>query len=334
MKFGQIAFATGLTLALIGSGCSNDATTSSGGENLQGTIKVNGSSTVFPIAEAVAEEFQLENPRVVVTIGVSGTGGGFKKFAAGETDIQNASRPITEEEDTKMQEAGIDYIEIPVAYDGLTVVVNPKNNWADSLTVEELKKIWEPGSKITNWSQVRAGFPDVPLKLYGPGTDSGTFDYFTKEIVGEEKASRSDYQASEDDNTLVTGVSGDVGALGYFGYAYYLANKDTLKTLAIDNGKGPILPSDETINDGSYAPLSRPEFIYVAAGSAKRPEVIAFVEFFLGETGRQLISEVGYIPLPNEAYQLALDRFHSGVTGSVFTQEHPEGSSVIDILKK
>ncbi|MBA3726084.1 MAG: PstS family phosphate ABC transporter substrate-binding protein, partial [Armatimonadetes bacterium] len=289
---------------------------------------------VFPITEAVAEEFQKLNPSVKVTVGISGTGGGFKKFAIGETDIQNASRPIKDSEAEAAAAGGIEFVEIPVAFDGLSIVVNPQNTWASSLTVAELKKIWEPGSKINNWSQVRPGFPNKPIKLYGAGTDSGTFDYFTEAICGKEGASRPDYQASEDDNTLVTGVAGDPSALGYFGFAYYSENKDKLKLVGIDNGNGPVLPNEATINDGTYAPLARPLFLYVAMKSAERPEVKAFVEFYLSATGRQLVAEVGYVPLPDAAYELALKRFHEGKTGSLFSGGSQIGVKIEDLLKR
>lgn len=300
---------------------------------LKGDIKIDGSSTVYPITEAVAETFMDNNSGVRITVGVSGTGGGFKKFTAGETDISNASRPIDAAEIAEAEKNGISFIEVPVAFDGLSVVVNPANDWCDHLTVEELKRIWEPGSKITNWSQIRPGFPNVPLKLYGPGTDSGTFDYFTKAIVGTEKASRNDFQASEDDNVLVTGVAGDRGALGYFGYAYFVENADKLKVLGVDAGNGPIKPSNETIENGTYIPLNRPEFIYVNAEAAKRPEVIAFVHFYLSPEGRKLVSTVGYIPLPAEAYDLAKARFDAGTTGSVFSGRKTVGVTISELLK-
>lgn len=307
-------------LVLAGCGSSGESKTPEGAaEKLEGKVVVDGSSTVFPISEAVAEEFMKENPGVRVTVGISGTGGGFKKFAVGEIDISDASRPIDPAERDAAQKNGIEFIELPVAFDGLSVVVNPGNDWVDYLTVAELKAIWEPGSKITNWNQVRPTFPDRPLKLYGAGTDSGTFDYFTKAIVGEEKASRSDYQASEDDNSLVTGVSGDANALGYFGYAYYSENKDKLKLVPVKNGDAdPVAPSPETIGNGTYQPLSRPEFIYVNAEAAKRPEIIAFVRFYLGEVGQALVSEVGYVPLAPEDYKLAFERFETGKTGTAF----------------
>ncbi|MGI8924442.1 MAG: PstS family phosphate ABC transporter substrate-binding protein [Fimbriimonadales bacterium] len=318
-------------------GCTKSGETEAGGPSgsaLSGQVVADGSSTVFPITEAVAEEFQKLNPGVKVTVGISGTGGGFKKFIASETDIQNASRPIKESEDEAAATAGIEYVELPVAFDGLSIIVNPQNTWATSLTVAELKKIWEPGSKVNNWSQVRPGFPNRPIKLYGAGTDSGTFDYFTEAICGKEGASRPDYQASEDDNTLVTGVAGDPSALGYFGFAYYSENKDKLKLVGIDNGNGPVLPSEETINSGTYAPLARPIFIYVAMKSAERPEVRAFVEFYLSVAGRKLVGEVGYVPLPDAAYELAIKRFQEGKAGSLFSGGSQIGVKIEDLLKR
>ena len=270
-------------------------------EQLRGTVSLDGSSTVFPISEAVAEEFLAVQPRVRVTVGVSGTGGGFKKFLAGEIDINDASRPIKMKEVDKANEMGIGYIELPVAYDGLSVVVNKKNTWVDHLTVAELSKIWQPGSTVTNWSDVRAGWPEMKIRLYGPGTDSGTFDYFTETINGKSGASRPDYTANEDDNALVQGISGDEGSLGYFGYAYYAANQDKLKLVPIDGGKGPIAPTQTTINNGTYAPLSRPIFIYVRPDALDRKEVRAFVDFYI-DSAAMLASEVGYIPLPDAVY--------------------------------
>jgi phosphate transport system substrate-binding protein len=228
-----------------------------------GAVKIDGSSTVFPITEAVAEEFQKTNKGVQVSVGVSGTGGGFKKFCAGETDISNASRPIKQEEIDSCKAKGIRFVELPIAIEALTVVVNPQNNWVDKLTVSELKKIWEPNSVVKTWSQVRAGFPNQPIALYGPGTDSGTFDYFTEAIVGKSKSSRADYTASEDDNILVQGVSKDKNALGYFGFSYYKENQQRLKAVAVDaeKGKGAVIPSPQSVTDGSYIPLTRPLFI-------------------------------------------------------------------------
>ncbi|MDK2821453.1 MAG: phosphate transport system substrate-binding protein [Clostridia bacterium] len=279
------------------------------GSKLSGSIEIDGSSTVYPITEAVAEEFMTKNPNVMVTVGVSGTGGGFKRFIKGETDINDASRPIKDSEAQEAKDNGIEYVPMTVAYDGITVVVNKDNNWVDKLTVEELKKIWEPGSSVKKWSDIRSNWPDEEIKLYGPGTDSGTFDYFTEEICGEEGASRSDYMASEDDNQLVQGVAGDKYALGYFGYAYYSENTDKLKAVAIDNGEGAIEPTMETINNGSYVPLSRPIFIYVSKKSLKRPEVKEFVKFYM-ENASRLSREVGYVNAPNSVYQENLSKIN------------------------
>jgi phosphate transport system substrate-binding protein len=298
-------------------------------------IKIDGSSTVYPITEAVAEEFQkLMKGSVKVTVGISGTGGGFKKFSRGETDISDASRPITKKEIDASKEAGIDYIELPVAYDGLAVMVNPKNNWVTSMSVAELKKIWEPEAegKILKWNQVNPAWPDAPLKLYGPGVDSGTFDYFTEAIVGKARMSRGDFTASEDDNVLVQGIASDRGGLGFFGYAYYAENPDKLKLVAIDGGRGPIQPSEKTVMDGTYSPLSRPIFIYVNKKSAERPEVKEFVEFYL-KNAPKLVKEVKYIPLPDKAYKLASERFSKRVTGTVFGGEAKIGMKVEDLLK-
>jgi len=287
------------------------------GGPISGWIRVDGSSTVFPISEAVAEEFQAANPKARVTVGISGTGGGFKKFCAAETDISDASRPIKEIEEQACAAKKVSYIELPVAFDGLSVVVNPANDFVESLTVAELKRIWEPASTVKKWRDVRPEWPDRDLHLYGPGTDSGTFDYFTEAIVGKEHASRSDFTASEDDNMLVQGVAGDRDALGFFGFAYYVENKDRLKLISIDAGKGPVAPTTETINNGAYQPLSRPIFIYVSAASAKRPEIAAFVDFYL-EHAPKLVPQVGYIPLPDRLYELARKRFAARKTGSVF----------------
>lgn len=297
------------------------------------TVKIDGSSTVFPITEAVAEDFQAQNRGTQVTVGISGTGGGFEKFCNGETDISNASRPIKQSEIDKCKAAGIEFIELPIAYDALTVVVNPSNTWATSLTVEELKKIWEPAAqgKITNWNQVRSSFPNAPLKLFGPGTDSGTFDYFTEAIVGKSDESRADYTASEDDNVLVQGVSRDQNALGYFGFAYFEENAQRLKAVPIDNGSGPVLPSRENVENGTYQPLSRPLFIYVSKKASERPEVRNFVNFYL--TNTDLVTEVGYIPLPEEAYTVAQENFSNGKVGSVFAGRDTIGVRIPDLLR-
>lgn len=276
---------------------------------LEGQVLIDGSSTVYPITEAVAEEFMKKYPKVNVTVGVSGTGGGFKKWVNGETDINDASRPIKDKEIEAAKANGIEVAaEVPVAFDGITVVVNKDNDFVDQLTVEELKKIWAPDSKVKKWSDVRQGWPAEEIKLYGPGTDSGTFGYFTEAINGEEGKSRSDYTASEDDNVLVQGVAGDKYALGYFGYAYYVENKDKLKAVPIVNKEGKAVePTDQTINDGSYNPLSRKIFIYPSNKAMERPEVKEFVKFYLTE-GRKFVSEVGYIELPDNMYQESLDK--------------------------
>jgi phosphate transport system substrate-binding protein len=270
--------------------------------DLAGVVRLDGSSTVYPISEAVAEEFPSVAPDVRVTVGVSGTGGGFKKFLAGEIDINDASRPISESEKAEATTKGLEYLEIPVAYDGLSVVVNPNNTWVDHLTVAELQMIWQPGSTVDSWDDIRPEWPAQPIRLYGAGTDSGTFDYFTEVINGEAGASRPDYTASEDDNVLVQGIEGDENALGYFGFAYFQENQDKLKLVPIDGGSGPITPNATTINDGSYAPLSRPIFIYLSKDGAAKAQVRAFVEFYL-EIAPQMVSEVGYIPLPEAEYQ-------------------------------
>lgn len=298
-------------------------------------VKIDGSSTVYPVTEAVAEEFQkAKKGTIKVTVGISGTGGGFKKFCRGETDISDASRPILEKEMELCKKNGVEYIELPVAYDGLAVMVNPKNTWIKSITVAELKKIWEPAAqgKITRWNQVNPAWPDRKLSLYGAGADSGTFDYFTEAIVGKAKSSRGDYTGSEDDNVLVQGIASDVNALGFFGLAYYEENKDKLKLVAIDNGKGPVLPSEKTVKDGTYTPLSRPIFIYVNAKSADRPEVKEFIEFYM-KNAAKLVKQVKYIPLPDAIYKKGLDRFHKKEKGTVFSGEAKVGTSIEDLFK-
>lgn len=289
-----------------------------------GRVLIDGSSTVFPISEAVAEEFQLANHGVGVTVGVSGTGGGFKKFLAGEIDIVDASRPIKASELESAQSNNISFIELPVAYDALSIVVNKKNTWVDHLTVAELKKIWSPESqgKVMKWSDVRPGWPDKPLRLFGPGTDSGTFDYFTEVINGKEDASRGDYTSSEDDNVIVTGVEGDEGALGYFGVAFYEANKTKLKVVPIDdekpeNGVGPQLPNAENVLNASYSPLARPLFIYARNTSLERPEVAKLISFYLSNV-KTLAKEVGYIPLADAVYSKVESRLEQKVAGSLF----------------
>lgn len=275
--------------------------TSAPAARLSGTIEIDGSSTVFPVSQAVAEEFRRGQPDVQVNVGVSGTGGGFQRFARGETDISDASRPIKDSEREAAVANGVEFIEMRVGTDGLSVIVHPDNDFVDCLTVEELNSIWKPGSEIDNWSQVRAGFPDQRLRLYGPDTDSGTFDYFTEEVNGEAQVSRSDYTASADDNVLVQGIAGDRGALGYFGYAYYQENEGVLRAVAVDGGSGCVAPEASTIEDGTYSPLSRPLFIYVNAESLERPEVAAFVEYYM-DNGYELTAEVGYVPTSREDY--------------------------------
>jgi len=283
--------------------CSDDE--EGGGGKLSGTIVGDGSSTVFPISEAVAEEFRKEQPNVDVVVGISGTGGGFKKFCNGETDFSDASRPIKEEEKQACAAKGIVPVEFQVAFDGLSVVVNKGNTFATCLTTAELKKIWEPGSTVKSWKDVRPEFPDQAISLYGPGTDSGTFDYFTEVINGKEDASRPDYQASEDDNVLVQGIAGDKGALGYFGFAYYVENTDKLNLVAVNSGSGCVLPSEKTILDGTYKPLSRPIFVYLRQDRLQRPEVAAFVRFYMTE-GPALATEVGYVEAPESVYKAGL----------------------------
>ena len=299
-----------LTVTALAAGCQSGS--SNGQDNgLRGEINIDGSSTVFPITEAVAEEFRREHPDVRVNVGISGTGGGFKRFTTGETDISDASRPIKDSEAELAAQNGVEYHEFRVALDGLSVVVGAANDFVSCLTLEELRLIWEPGvesggrfveNDVTNWNQVRSSFPDRSLNLYGPDTDSGTFDYFTEAIVGVVQASRADYTASADDNVLVQGISGDRNGLGYFGYAYYEENMGLLNVVAVDSGSGCVTPTRDTIEGGEYAPLSRPMFIYVRQDSLQRPEVMAFVEFYM-EHGAELALEVGYVPLPAQEYQ-------------------------------
>jgi len=295
-----------------------------------GIVKVDGSSTVYLISEAVAEEFRSQGD---ATVAASGTGGGFKKFCRGEIDVAGASRPIKKEEADTCKSAGIDFIELPVAYDGLAVVVNPKNTWVDKLTVDELKKMWAPeaANKISSWSQIRDGWPDKKLVLFGPGTDSGTYDYFTQAIVGKEHSSRGDFTSSEDDNVLVQGVEGEAGALGFFGYAYYVENKAKLKLVPIDGGKGAIAPDPKTVADGSYQPLSRPLFIYVSTKALERGSVQKFVTFYL-DKAKALSADVGYIALPDTAYDLTKKRFGAKKTGSMFSGGSQVGMTIEKLL--
>lgn len=300
-------------------------------------VRIDGSSTVFPIAEAIAEAYRGKGAQI--TIGVSGTGGGMKKFCAGETDITNASRPIKATEAEACAKAGIEFIEVPVAYDGLTIVVHPTNTWAKEITVAELKTLWEPAAqgKITKWNQVRTAWPDTDIHLFGAGTDSGTYDYFTEAVMGKEDESRGDYTASEDDNILVQGIASDPAALGFFGFAYYEENKARVKAVPIDDGKpdngaGAITPSLETVQNGTYQPLARPLFIYVSTKSLADAGTTAFVKFFI-EQAPSLVKEVGYIPLPPNAYTLAQKRVDGNVTGSLFGNKGSQvGVSIESLL--
>lgn len=308
-----LRFPTTLGIALLVlAACGGDAGDDS--EALSGAVQIDGSSTVFPVAEAVAEEFQIAHPDVRVTVGVSGSGGGFERFCNGEIDLSNASRPIRESEIERCREAGIDFTELSVAWDGLSVIVNPANDFAQCLTTEELRRIWAPDGGVTTWQDVRPSWPDEEIRLYGPGTDSGTFDYFTETIVGESGASRPDFQASEDDNILVQGVAGDRYSLGYFGYAYYAENQDRLKLLEVDGGGGCVAPSDATIEDGTYTPLARPLFVYVKHSALQRPEVRAYVEFML-EEATMLVPATGYHPLSEAEYQEQLSVIAQAAAG-------------------
>jgi phosphate transport system substrate-binding protein len=299
-------------------------------------VKIDGSSTVFPITEAVAEDFQkAKRGAVNVTVGISGTGGGFKKFCRGQTDIVNASRPILKKEMEECKAAGVQYVEMPVAYDALTEVVNPKNDWSKTITIEELKKMWEPAAqgKVTRWNQVNSSWPNDTFKLYGPGSDSGTFDYFTEAIVGKAKSSRGDFTASEDDNVLVQGVASDKNGLGFFGFAYYIENQKKLKAVGVDAGKGPVLPSVKTVEDGSYQPLSRPIFIYVNIKSADRPEVKEFVEFYM-KNAIPLVKEVKFFSLPPQVYATNLEHLNQKKTGTVFNGQSEVGLRIEEVLKR
>jgi phosphate transport system substrate-binding protein len=302
------------------------------------TVKVDGSSTVFPITEAMAEEFQkAEKGAVQVTVGISGTGGGFKKFCRGEIDVSDASRPILKKEMDDCRAAGIEYIELPVAFDALTVVINPKNTFLKSITVDELKKMWEPGAqgKIARWNQINPAWPNAPIKLFGPGADSGTFDYFTEAVVGKSKSSRGDFTASEDDNVLVQGVARDVNALGYFGFAYYVENKDKLKAVPIVEkaGKPAVEPSMENVLKGTYQPLARPIFIYVNTKSLAKPEVKEFVEYYM-KHGEKLSREVKYVPLPSSAYTVAWDHVVKMKKGTKFGGVAEVGVTIEELLQR
>ena len=302
---------------------------------LAGTITIDGSSTVFPITEAVAAEFRAAAPGVAIQLGVSGTGGGFKKFCAGEIEIAEASRPIKLSEEDACAASAISYIEIPVAFDGISVVVHRDNTWADCMTSAELRRLWEPAATgvITSWQQLRPEWPDLPIQLYGAGADSGTFDYFTSAIVGSEGASRSDYTGSEDDYLLAQDIAGNPGALGFFGYAYYREYQDRLRLVAVDAGDGAcVTPSEDTIASGAYQPLSRPIFVYVRPDALDRPEVAAFLEFYLADLAR-LVRQVRYVPLPPRAYELAAGRLSQRKLGSIFGGGSQIGVSIERLLE-
>jgi phosphate transport system substrate-binding protein len=298
-----------MLLGLTTLGCAAGDRSSAGA--LRGTIEIDGSSTVFPISEAVAEEFMAAGNRGVrVTVGVSGTGGGFKRFCTGETEIGNASRPIKDSERELCAQNGVEFLEFPVAFDGIAVVVGADNTFVECLTTEELRRVWEPESGVRRWSELRPEWPDQPIRLYGPGPNNGTFDYFTGVIVGKEGSARTDYTASADANIVVQGISGDAGALGYFGFAYYDQNRERLKLLAVDAGQGCVLPSHRTIEGGEYTPLSRPLYIYVSRTAVQRPEVLAFLRSYL-ENAPKLAPEVGYVPLAAAAYRQSLETLES-----------------------
>jgi len=322
---------------LMSAGCGREDGPGTRDERGPKIVKIDGSSTVFPIAEAVSEEFQLaQRGKTRVTVGLSGTGGGFKKLCRGDTDIANASRPILAEEMEACRATGIKYMELPIAFDAITVVVNPQNDWVHTLTLEDLKKVWEPAAQgsIMRWNQVRPEWPDTPLMLFGPGADSGTFDYFTEAVVGKAKSSRGDYTASEDDNVLVQGVEHNKNALGYFGFAYYVSHQQRMRATPIERGDGTaVAPSLDTVTDGSYQPLSRPLFIYVSDRAAQRPEVRELIEFYLTE-GPALAAEVGFVPLPAEASQTALRYFREGRVGTVFGGVPEVGVTIEELLER
>ena len=326
MKLNNLSAVVAAGLALMG-----------GHSAMAQVVKIDGSSTVYPITEAVAEDFQKAKKNAIkVTVGISGTGGGFKKFCRGEIDISDASRPILAQEMAACKEAGIQYLELPVAFDALTVVVNPKS-FLKEITVAKMKTMWEPAAqgKVTKWNQINPAWPDAPIKLFGPGADSGTFDYFTEAVVGKAKSSRGDYTASEDDNVLVQGISRDVNALGYFGYAYYAENTGKLKAVPVieKNGKPAVAPSEKTVLDGSYQPLSRPIFIYVSLKSLEKPEVKEFVEYYMKE-GAKLAKEVKYVPLPAKAYTVNLEHLAKKKVGSVFGGKAEVGVTIEELQKR
>lgn len=336
--FFRYAVVAALATLTVACGGGNNQPGQEGGQTDGGLITVDGSSTVFPIAEAVAEEFGKANPNIrTPTVGISGTGGGFQKFCRGETDISNASRPIRPAEIEACKKAGIEYIEVPIAYDGLAIVVNPKNTWASQITVAELKTLWAPEAqgKVTRWNQVRASWPNRDIRLFGAGVDSGTYDYFTEATVGKEGASRGDFTSSEDDNVIVQGVASDELALGFLPLAYVEQNRSRLKIVPVedgkpDNGAGPITPSAETVRNGTYQPLSRPLFIYVARKAADRPDVQQFVEMFFSRS--DLVREVGYIELTPQIYELARKHFADRRVGTAFGEGGSQVGMTLEAL--
>ncbi|HSR68821.1 MAG TPA: PstS family phosphate ABC transporter substrate-binding protein [Acidobacteriota bacterium] len=301
--------------------------------NMEGALRIDGSSTVYPFMEAVAEEYVKTHPRVRLTVGVSGTGGGFQRFCRGETDINSASRPIHESEVECARRHGVEFIELPVALDGITLAVNPSNDFVDHLTVEELHAIWAPDSVVRFWSDVRPTWPREEVILYGPGADSGTFDYFTEAVNGKSGRCRSDFTASEDDNVLVRGVEGDRSALGFFGFAYYQENRQRVRALAVDAGQGPVLPSDQSIRQGSYRPLSRPLFVYVNIQSTRKREVRQFIDFML-DNAEPLAREVGFVPLSRDTYKLVDQRFSRRSPNSLFARRNLQEQGVANILRQ
>jgi phosphate transport system substrate-binding protein len=329
-----------VTVALFGAGCGPTGSTpptstgsGTGAGSISGPVSIDGSSTVAPLSSALAEEFMQVERETRVTVGTSGTGGGFKKFGAGEIDITGASRPIEQSEIDLCAKNGVEFVELPIAFDGISVVTNRANDLFDSLTIDQLKRIWEPNSKVQTWRDLNPAWPAQKVKLYGAGTDSGTFDYFTKAVVGTEKASRTDYQGSEDDNILVQGIKGDRYSLGYFGYSYYEENKNDLKLVGIDAGDGPKIPSPETIADGTYSPLSRPLFFYVNKKSLQdKPAVAAFIKF-ITEKGAEYMPSAGFVALPTEAYALIQKRADEGKTGTVFKGAEI-GLKITDVLAR
>lgn len=330
----------GIPLGILGfmtiiTGLLNDPFSSA--QSRKQAIDIDGSSTVYPITKLMASEFNSSgNNKVEINVGISGTTGGFKKFCEGKTDISDASRPILKEEIAACEKRGVKYVELPIAFDALTIVVNPKNDWAKDITIAELKKIWEPSAegKITKWNQIRSSWPDKPLTLYGPDKDSGTFDYFTQATVGKSKASRNDYTSSKDDNMLVKAVSQDPNALGYFGFAYYEANTTQLKALAVDSGKGPVMPLPQAMDKNLYQPLTRPLFIYINYHSAQvKPEVKEFVDFYLAKAPK-LVNQVGYIPLSDEVYHLDVVQFNQAEVGTVFNGVAELNLTLAEVLRK